>query len=329
MRGNMRGLFLGLLISALSLALVLYFVDLAALREALRLADYRYLVPAAAAFLVSLVARGLAWRTLLLEGASLQKTFFTVNEGYLLNNVLPFRLGEVGRAFLLSRTVPGLAFWQVASTILIERAFDVAITVGMLLVTLPFVLGAPWARPVAYGMGAIVLLGLVALHLLARYRERVQALYRRAAARWPAIDRLDEERVEAFFTGLEALVDPLRFLRALAWMLVVWALTLLQYYLVLLAFVPSARLLWSAFSLGVTAMGVAVPSSPGYLGVFEAALVGALSVFEGVTASAALAYAVVVHLMYLLITAVLGMWGLVRDGLTLGQVYRTVQREAR
>ena len=59
--------------------------------------------------------------------------------------LLPFRLGEIGRALILSFKA-SLRFMFVFSTILIERAIDVAISAGLILVTLPFVVGASWAR---------------------------------------------------------------------------------------------------------------------------------------------------------------------------------------
>src|SRR4030042_1001940 len=79
-----------------------------------------------------------AWRRLLQDKVTRRQTFFTINEGYLLNNFLPLRLGEVGRAYLLGQN-SGLGFWRVLSSILLERGLDVLLTVAMLLGALPFV----------------------------------------------------------------------------------------------------------------------------------------------------------------------------------------------
>jgi hypothetical protein len=95
------------------------------------------------------------------------RAFYTINEGYLLNNILPFRLGEVARAFLMSRKA-GVNFWQVVPSILIERALDLAIAAGLFLATLPFVIGVSWAREAAIGIGIVVLEGLGLIYLLAR-----------------------------------------------------------------------------------------------------------------------------------------------------------------
>ena len=126
----------GLIVSAISLAVVFYIADIRLLVEALRLAGLLAVV--------WLGVRAIVWRTLLQEKATYKQVFSTVNEGYLLNNILPFRLGEVSRAFLLSGKA-ALSFWEVFSTILIERALDVAMAAGLLLSTLSFVVGASWA----------------------------------------------------------------------------------------------------------------------------------------------------------------------------------------
>src|SRR5258706_16406976 len=93
----------GLIISAIFIALILYFVDLRQLADALRQADVRWVLVSIIVAVTWLSMRAVVWRTLLREKASLWQVFLTLNEGYLLNNFLPLRLGELGRAFLLSR----------------------------------------------------------------------------------------------------------------------------------------------------------------------------------------------------------------------------------
>ena len=83
--------------------------------NALRLADYSKLPIVIVLFLGTILARAIAWRTILQEKISFPRSFWTLNEGYLFNNILPFRLGEVARAFLLNQT-NRIPFWEVIST---------------------------------------------------------------------------------------------------------------------------------------------------------------------------------------------------------------------
>ncbi len=292
--------------------------------QAIRLADYRFVAGAFCISFLWLVVRGIVWRTLLQEKATYGEVFFTITEGYLLNNVLPFRLGEVARAFLLSQKA-NLEFWAVFSTIIIERVLDLAMAAGLLLSTLPFVVGAAWALQAAAGAGSIVLVGLITLYLLARYREWAIRQFERLAERWPLLHRIGDDRIQAFFSGLAVLTDGSRFLRVIAWMLVNWAVALLQFYILLYAFFPGAKLLWGAFVLGVGALGIAAPSSPGAVGVLELSIVGALAVF-GLNSSTALAYALTAHLFNYISNGVLGAYALGKDGQSLTGLYRRVRR---
>ncbi|MDX1437903.1 MAG: lysylphosphatidylglycerol synthase transmembrane domain-containing protein [Anaerolineales bacterium] len=324
---DLRRVLPGVLISIVLLVVVFSFVDFdfREILDTLLNADVRLIFGGIVFFFISLFARAVGWRILLLEQASFSRVFYTVNEGYLLNNILPFRLGEIARALIMSGTT-SLGFWQVLSTIVIERAFDLILAAGILLATIPFVFQVEWAVQAAVVVLAVVVLGLVFLYLLAKNRERALSFYDRICARWQVFSRLGRERIESFFTGLAALTDASRFIRALGWMALVWGLTLVEYYLILLAFDPEAEFVWAAFSLGLLALGVAVPSAPGSLGVYEASLVGALLVF-GVDPAIALAYAITTHFLFVFLTGVIGFYALLRDGLSIGRIYQQARSE--
>lgn len=323
-RQDWRKIAPGVIISILSLAAIFYLVDLGSLYDALRLADFRFVFLLVVTSLLWIILRSIVWRTLLQERAPLGMVFLTLNQGYVLNNILPFRLGEVGRAFLLGRKAQ-LGFLQVFSTVLIERAMDVALAAGVLLGTLPFVVGGGLASEAAILAGGLVLLGLFLLHLLARNQRWAQAQYERWSGRFPVLQKaLKPEQLAAFFEGLSALVDGRRFLRVLLWMLLNWSVAVLQFYILMRAFFPQAQLVWATFTLGVMAMGVAVPSSPGAVGVLEISIMGALSVF-GVDPSTALAAALTAHLTNYLLTGIIGAFAFLKDGLSLAGVFRDVR----
>lgn len=313
----------GLAISLVSLAAVLTIVDLERFLQALRMADYRFVALVFGFTLCWLLVRGMVWRTLLQEKATFSQTFWTVNQGYLLNNLLPFRLGEIGRAFLLSSKA-GLEFWQVFSTILIERALDVAFAAGVLLAALPAAFGATWARQAAFGAAGFIILVFAGMYLLAHYRQRAMQIFERLAGRWRLLQKVGSRQLNAFLNGLAVLDDPRQFLKAIAWMTLDWGVAILQFYALILAFFPDGQLVWAVFTLGVLALGVAAPSSPGAIGVQELAMVAALSAF-GLDASVALAAALTAHLTNYLVTGILGSYALFKDGETLASLYRRVR----
>ena len=318
---------LGLVISLIALALVISLIDFKQFVEAIRQANLLYLVLGGSMTLLWLVCRGKAWQTLLKNRATYRDVFFTLNEGYLINNILPFRLGEVARAYLLGRKAH-LNFWDVFSTVLIERFLDLAFAVGLLFGTVAFAVNLSWAREVAIGAGVVVFVALVTLYLLARYQTLALDWIEKAGKRWVLVKRVAGTRVASFLNGLTILVDARLFASAVGWIALNWVVVVVQYYVLLLAFIPNAQLLWSTFGLGASALGIAVPSSPGSVGVFEAVLVGALALF-GLNVSVTAAYAFFTHFFNYLFTGILGGYELAHEGETFTSIYRQLRRVQR
>ncbi len=317
----------GLIISAVLLVGLFSTVDFRELAGEFRNADYRYVVPAIFLFVLSLFARTFAWRTLLKNQVSFGKVFLTINEGYLLNNFLPFRLGEVGRAFLISRGESKVRFWQALSTIMVERILDVLLIGGLVLVTLPFVVGMEGAESKALLAVLIMAVGLLFLFYAARNRDFFLRVLGWFQARISFLKFIKASQVHSFFDGLSVMTDFRRFSAVLFWLVLNWSITAFLYYLTLLAFVPSARFVWAAFGLGMVGLGVAIPSAPGGLGVVQAALVFVLRLFD-VSYVQALAYAITVHAVYYFITSLLGIYGLMVEGESLVGLYRALRSRA-
>lgn len=310
----------GALISILLIAAIFYFVDWSKVWVALRSANYWLLAFAGLVSFSWLAVRGIVWRTLLRERAPFSVVFNSLTEGYLLNNFLPFRLGEIGRAFLLSRK-SDMQFTEILPTIVIERSMDLVITAAIFLASLPFVVGAGGADRIALAVGVVILLGIAFLYLLARNRQRALDSFHNLSARWPVIQRLGGSLLESFITGLGVLTDGRLFGRFMFWMAVNWGIGLFNYYLIIIAFFPQAQLTWAMFGLGAAAFGGAVPSLPGAVGTFEGAFGGALTILSG-DQSTSLAVALTSRFFNYLSSIVLGGYALSREGQTLSGVYR-------
>jgi uncharacterized protein (TIRG00374 family) len=314
----------GLLISLVALIVIFLFVDWQDLLKALTQAEYKYLLLGIPVYLIAYGFRALAWQTLLNKDVGFKRVFLTMQAGYLLNNLLPFRLGELGRALLLGRT--GLGFWRVFSTILIERAFDMILAAGLLLSTIPFVLKSPRSKDVSFVVVGVVIIGLLALHLLARNQTWAITQYRKLSSHWSLLARFGVQRLQAFFDGLITLIQFPRFLQVLILMFISWGLAIVYHFLTLLAFDPSAKIIWGAFGMATASLGVALPSSPSYVGVFEAAWVAALAMFQ-VSMSTALAYALILHVIHILISCIFGIYALSSEGETINQLYMEIRNQ--
>lgn len=311
----------GVLISVVLIAAILYFVDFQTMWNSIKNADYRLIGIAAALSFVWMAVRAKVWHTLLREKPTYKDVLFTAGEGYLLNNFLPFRLGEIGRAFLLSRKSGGMTFAEIIPTIVIERTVDLIISAVIFLGALPYVVNSESSPTLGYVIGGLMLFGLVFMYVLARNNQWALETFHKLSGRIPSLQRFGGSFLESFFQGLGVLTDGWLFLRFLFWMLVNWAIALLAYYLMVIAFFPEAQPIWAIFGLGMAAFGGAIPSAPGAVGTFEGAVVFALTRFTA-DESTALAAALVMRIYNYLNSTIIGTIGLLSEGQTLSGVYQ-------
>jgi hypothetical protein len=301
--------------------------------DALRKANYLYLLPAILSIFIGLWARAFSWQTILGRKVPLWRAFTALNEGYLLSNVLPFRLGELGRAYLVSRPLPGvfdnrdLSTTQAFSSVLVERVIDLCMIVALFATVLPLVMGLGWAREAAVGTVVISLAAMGGLFAFTHNRELVLRVFRWGLGRvrfgWLNPARW-EMRLAAFLDGMAALRDPKRFALAALGSAGAWATASLGAWLLLFAFLPNPPLTMGFFVLIVSGLGVALPSAPASMGVFEASVVAALAAF-GVEGSVALAYALVFHALNFGLTSLIGAAALAYDGESLSHLARSAQ----
>lgn len=309
----------GVIISVGLIAAILYFVDLGEMVNALRNANYAILTGALSLGFLWMVVRTQVWRILLRDRPTYSAVFWTVGEGYILNNFLPFRLGELGRAFLLSRK-SGMQFSEILPTIVIERTVDLIFSAMIFLFSLPYVVNAENSPTLGYVIGGLMVIGLLLMFVLARNNQWALDLFHKLSARFPSVQRFGGSFLESFFQGLGVLTDGWLFLRFLFWMTLNWGIAIVSYYLMTLAFFPRAEWLWGIFGLGMAAFGGAIPSAPGAVGTFEGAVVFALTRFtpdEGT----ALAVALTMRIYNYITSGVIGGIGLLREGETLSGIY--------
>jgi uncharacterized protein (TIRG00374 family) len=242
-----------------------------------------------------------------------------LNQGYLLNNVLPWRMGELGRAVLLGRRT-NLTVQGVLSSIVIERLYDVTLALTLLLALLPLAVGVPGVMQSALMGGMVLTLAILGVWIVLRRPEWMEWILQRlpgGLARWGS-------HWSQFREGLEILRSVPVLVVSLLWMIGSWVLAGVEYWFVLRSLHIQATLGWAFFMLTVTMLGVAIPSSPGYIGVFEAAGVLALSVF-GVPGDQALAAALVQHALVYILGTGLGAVAMFGEGETLLGIYRDVR----
>lgn len=321
-----QSLLLGLIISALALYGALRGAQLNRVAEALRTAHYEYALATVIIIAATTYVRGARWSAVLRGRMSTTRGFWLFNTGFLFNNVLPLRLGEIVRAYLAARRPP-VRFAEALSSIVVERLLDMFSVVAILAVLLriPELAVPKWASDAGLLMLAGAVVGIVSLFLAARYPDWVTRMVESLLARIPLPKRFAPEdaldQLGSFLEGLGSLREPRAFLLAVLISALAWVGSGLAGWVMLLAFDPfqGATLQIGFLAIAAAGLGIAVPSLPGAIGPFEAAVTLAL-VAAGYRQEAAVSYALVLHAVNYLTTSALGVWGLAREGMSFGQV---------
>ena len=318
-----RRFWLGLGISLVLLAYVFHQTDPAKILDSLRQAQYVYLLPALALYFLGVWVRAVRWHFLLrsIKPISHRALFSTVVIGYMANDILPFRAGELVRAYVLGQQ-ENVSKAATLVTIVVERVFD-GLTMLTFIVAASFWLNlgdaalADRLRLVG-GLFIVVIVGLAVLAGMPRRVESIAEFF---------VRRVPSESLRTRLTGLlRSLLTGLGALRSPVDSFAVYALSVIallcetgMYVLIAFGFgiaLPVAVFLLAAALANLVTIA---PSTPGYVGVFDAPIVYTLTLF-GVDQNLATSYTLVLHAALYLPVTLLGLYYLWRAGLSLGQM---------
>ena len=166
-------LWVGLFIGVACLAAVfIFYARPGEIIDSLRHVHLGYLAIGALGIVAFLFLRAVRWRFMLDSGPPFSQVFHIQNIGYMLTQLLPFRLGDVARAILIGN-VPPITIAQGISTMVVERLLDMLLIVVLLPFTLSGITTLPdWMRSFAVFSGFAAIGGIVVLVIAANQRER-------------------------------------------------------------------------------------------------------------------------------------------------------------
>ena len=307
---------------------VLRDVHWADLRGYVAAADPLLICASVAAATATFPLRLVRWRLLLRadDGHALPALplWHAIAMGFMANNILPFRMGELMRTYAASRLAPA-RFSATLSSVAVARVFD-GLTVIALLATGLLTAGVPAdvrlfgtsVAHVATWSGMVVLLALAAGLLVVSFPALAEQAIRKLVPSESLAARL-VALVEGIRHGLTVLRSPVRSALVVWWSVVMWLVNASAFWLMFRAFSLPVGFAGALLLQGVVVLGIAAPATPGYVGVFEAIIKAVLLLF-GVAAEPAVAYAVTYHLTTFLPIVLLGVWSLLRTSMSFGSL---------
>ncbi len=319
------------LASAVLLAVV---IDWREFGASLARANYLYLIPAVACVLASYYCRALQWRYVLRGVRRLRSypLFRITMIGYLANTILPARLGEVVRAYVLARKQSlskGTAFGSVIVTRLLDGAILFLILAGFAILIPAKIAGVKAGGTT----GFIIYVALVSFFVLFYFkRGTATSIIKFIFA--PFSKRVAVKIVRSldkFIHGFSCFRSPADLGKAFLYSGAIWLLVALSYYFINLGFKFTSPLpLYAPLLLvAIVSLAVSIPSSPGFIGTMELGVIAALHIIEpALTRNEALSYAIIVHVVQVLPSAVIGLFYLWTEHLTIAELARAEEMGA-
>jgi uncharacterized protein (TIRG00374 family) len=318
---------LGIVVSVLLLWWAMRDVSLAEVSREMKGADPLLFGLAVAATTFQFVIRAARWRVLLLPIApavAFRPRFAATNIGFAVNNLLPARVGEFARAYSLSR-LTGVPVSSVFATLVVERVLDGLVLVGFLFAAMASPafpsfteVGGVDVRTAAAAIAGVMGLVGVALFFMVVAPERSTSAFEAVAARLLPASLLTPvlAALRSFLKGLAVLRSGRLFLASLAWAIGQWGFLVFSFLLAFRAFgITEVGVVGAVFLQSLIALAVAVPSSPGFFGPYEAATKLGLSLW-GVSADKAVSMAIGFHLGGFVPVTLMGVYYLWRMGLS-------------
>lgn len=308
---------LGLAVSALFVYLALKGLQFDVVWQAIKDANFAWIIPGVAVYFVAVWARAWRWRYLLrpLKVVPLRELFPITVIGYMGNNVYPFRAGEVIRAYVLRRNHE-VSITASLATIIVERIFDGLTMLIFLFLALQSLTSLPDALRTLVTLATVAFLGAILVFFaLALSPRRAEQWYTRFVERFVP-GRLRPQAIALgarFMEGLVALRSPADVAMILATSLLIWLTETTKYWFVMHAFDFTVSFFALMLMTAVVNLATTLPSTPGYVGTFDEPGIEILKLYN-VPADLAAGYTLVLHAALWLPITLLGFWYMARQG---------------
>jgi len=326
-----------LIVSVALLAWVLYRINLREVWAYAQHANGLLLLLTVVVATITFPVRTLRWQLILRDPEGRRIPFrplwHATTIGFMANNLLPARAGEVARAYVASQQVP-VRFSTALTSIIVERVFDGLVMLGLMAVAISApsfpvhaLVGGQSLSAIA-GSTAVLFAVILLIALLVANRPKFWLVLVERVSRRVLPDTIADRIVRAsdgIVVGLLPLRSPARFFGVVLWSLVLWLKNAAAFAICFKAFGLDVPVEAALLLQGIIGFGVAVPSTPGYVGVFEAATLVTLG-FYGVDSSLAASYALTYHVTTFIPITLLGFWSLSRLHLRLREVRTAAAR---
>lgn len=347
---------IGLLISGVLLYFLFTFISIDEFLEKLEGANYFLVFLGTAIYLLAFFVNSFRWQAILQANDFRKVSFFSLYRiiamSTMLNMTLPARLGELSKVYFLmakEKTSFGVAFVTVVS----ERFLDFLIIVFLVLIPL-FIFNLldqmksffpkmiemlkekyPSLKSVdltsiigfleytIYLIAVLFIIGIIAILIFRKSYEKLVLLLQKIFF-WIPKEHKIFEKIKHFFSQLKFFTHPKQLIKILILSIIVWCIYSLSYYCLMQAFTIDIPYFAIPFILGITALGIAIPSAPAGIGPFQIAFTISTALVIGIhwedKFTSIISCAIILHACHIISISIIGLFFFIKENITLKEV---------
>ncbi len=309
----------GFIISIVLLYFSLRGIEYRQLAETIKSADMHYAFLPVCFIFLCLTLCSFRWSKIVGGDVKFRDALISLVIGLFINNVLPARIGEVARGYALSKR-SGLPFTYAFSTVFVDRVFDL---VGLLIITFVFFPKENLPPSISKALYVLVFIFVVCAALLLAVSKEGIALkitgFMEGFKR-PLLDKL-ARRILEIQENLRRIRTPGKILFFVVLSVANWLSMSCALYFSLRTFGVAMPYVYAPFVCALLNMGLVIPSSPGYIGVYQFLLVYLLAIF-GIPKHVALAVSLFFHASWYIPYNILGFTFIIKEHLHIKDIQK-------
>lgn len=304
-------------------------LDLRHFWSTLKQANYLWILPGVGVYGIAVLVRTWRWHHMLrhIKAIPTMRLFPVVVIGYMGNNVYPVRAGEVLRSYVLRRK-EGVSMSASLATVILERIFDGLVMLLFVFITLPFAPIPQAYQSMVIIFSALFFIALIAFFIIAVRPNLMRRLYTSLVDRF--LPATLGEKVHGLFDqailGLQSLRSPREMALIFLTSTLIWLTETTKYWFVMHAFPMEVSFPVLMLMTAVVNLFTTIPSSPGYVGTFDAPGIAILTQFN-VKHAIATGYTLVLHVALWLPITVLGAYYMLQESISWKDIERAAQEK--
>ncbi|MFH1961998.1 MAG: lysylphosphatidylglycerol synthase transmembrane domain-containing protein [bacterium] len=313
---------IGIGISVTFLYFALKSIEIEKVLKAFEEINYIYLFPVIFFTILTYVVRAWRWRYFFrhVKPIRFSSLFSATMIGFMANNILPARIGELVRAYCIGKK-ENISKSMSFATIVLERIFDGFSLLFLFVITLILYPFPEEVRKIGYLFAVVYLAAAGILISIKVWSGQAMKIVNFLCSYLPKpVGTAITGYTHSFISGLDVLKNGWDVFYILLYSILMWTISAISFYFMF----PGCHLdqlsfLAALFVLIVVAIGIAIPAAPGAVGTFQYFAMLGLAVF-GIDKNTGLTFSIILHITQMAVPIFIGWIYLCKEQISFGEM---------